>query len=105
MPRRFKRTSLTSRSCWKPIAAVRFLYASQRKWQQATAEYARASELDPEEPYFWWYQALLNQALGDEDSYRRICVAMLERFGTTADPRTAHSVASACTLRQMLCPI
>ena len=52
----------------------------------------------PEEAYFWWYQALLSQAVADEDSYRRICAAMLERFSTTEDPRTAHSVVSACTL-------
>ena len=53
-------------------------------------------ELD--EPYFWWYQALLNLATGDKEEYRRICAAMLERFRTTEDPRTAHSVVSACTL-------
>jgi tetratricopeptide (TPR) repeat protein len=75
-----------------------FLYASQRKWQRAADEYARASELAPQEPYFWWYRALLSQALADESDYRQICAAMFERFAATEDPRTAHAVVSACTL-------
>jgi tetratricopeptide (TPR) repeat protein len=75
-----------------------FLYASQSKWQQAAAEYAQASKLSPDEPYYWWYQAILSLAAGDEQSYRQICVAMMERFGTTQDARAAHSVVSTCTL-------
>jgi tetratricopeptide (TPR) repeat protein len=75
-----------------------YWYASQRQLQQAAAEYARASEFEPDEPYFWWYQALLHLAAGDQQSYRRICAATLERFRSTQDPRTAHSVVSTCTL-------
>jgi tetratricopeptide (TPR) repeat protein len=75
-----------------------FLHASRRQWHQAAAEYARTSDLQPNEPYFWWYQAVLHQAAADQESYRRICLAILERFGTATEPRTAHSVVSACTL-------
>jgi tetratricopeptide (TPR) repeat protein len=75
-----------------------FWYASQRQLPQAAAEYARASEFEPDEPYFWWYQALLHLAADDQQSYRRICAATLERFRLTQDPRTAHSVVSTCTL-------
>ena len=75
-----------------------FWHASLRQWKQAAAEYARASELQPDEPYFWWYQAILHLAVGDQESYRRVCADMLARFRETNDPRTAHTVVSACTL-------
>jgi serine/threonine protein kinase/predicted Zn-dependent protease len=74
------------------------LYAWQRKWQPAAAEYAQASQLQPDEPYFWWYRAILHLAATDRVSHRRICAEMLEHFGGTSDPRTAHSVLGACTL-------
>jgi tetratricopeptide (TPR) repeat protein len=75
-----------------------FRHASLRRWKEAAAEYARASELQPSEPYFWWYQAILHLAVADKESYRRVCEGMFERFRATDDPRTAHSVVSACTL-------
>jgi tetratricopeptide (TPR) repeat protein len=75
-----------------------FWHASRRQWKESAAEYARASELQPGEPYFWWYQAILHLAVADKESYHRVCAGMLESFGTTDDPRTAHSVVSACTL-------
>jgi tetratricopeptide (TPR) repeat protein len=75
-----------------------FLHVSRGEWRQAAAEYARAGELQPDEPYFWWYQAVLYLATSDHDSYRRVCGAMLDHFGKTQDPRTAHTVVAACTL-------
>jgi tetratricopeptide (TPR) repeat protein len=75
-----------------------FWHASRRQWKEAAAEYARASELQPDEPYFWWYQAILHLALSDKESYRRVCAGMLDRFRSTDDPRTAHSVVAACIL-------
>jgi eukaryotic-like serine/threonine-protein kinase len=74
------------------------LHISRRQWNPAAAEFTRASELQPDESYYWWYQAVLHLAVGDRESYRRVCAAMLERMGTTADPRTAHTVVAACTL-------
>ena len=75
-----------------------FFHVSQRRWQEAAAEYARASDFDLNEPYYWWYQALLHLAMGDKEKYRSVCATMLQRFRATEDPRTAHSVVSACTL-------
>jgi serine/threonine protein kinase/Flp pilus assembly protein TadD len=69
------------------------------QWGRAAEEYARASELQPGEPYFWWYQAVARLAGGDVDAYRRACASMLERFGETQDLRTAHAVLAACALR------
>jgi tetratricopeptide (TPR) repeat protein len=74
------------------------LLAWQRNWRRAAAEYGRASNLQPDEPYYWWYQAVLNLAAEDQTSYRRICASMLNRFGGTDDPRTAHAVVAACML-------
>jgi serine/threonine protein kinase/Flp pilus assembly protein TadD len=74
------------------------LYSWQSKWQPAAAEYVRASSLQPDEPYLWWYQAVLNLAAADRESYRRVCTDMLDRFGGTDDARTAHAVVAACTL-------
>jgi serine/threonine protein kinase/tetratricopeptide (TPR) repeat protein len=75
-----------------------FVLAAHGKWREAAAEYERASELQPDEPYFWWYQAVLYLAVSDKDSYRRVCAAMLDRFGASLDRRTAHTVVAACTL-------
>jgi serine/threonine protein kinase/Flp pilus assembly protein TadD len=75
-----------------------FFHVSQQNWRAAAAEYARASELQPDEAYFWWYQAVLYLAAADQDSYRRICVEMVKRFGATEDTRAAHAVVVACTL-------
>jgi serine/threonine protein kinase/Flp pilus assembly protein TadD len=75
-----------------------YLHVSHRRWQEAAAEYARASELQPDEPYFWWYQAVLHLAASDREAYRRVCAALQERFGGSEDPRTAHTVVAACTL-------
>jgi tetratricopeptide (TPR) repeat protein len=75
-----------------------FWHASRRQWKEAAAEYTRASEFDLDEPYFWWYRALLNLAIGDKEEYRRTCAEMVQRFRTTEDARTAHSTVSACTL-------
>ena len=69
------------------------------RWSQAAAEYARASELQPDEPYFWWYQAVTHLAAGDLDAYRHVCAATMERFGATQDPRAAYAVIAACGLR------
>jgi len=74
-------------------------HVTRGQWKQAAAEYARASELQKGEPYLWWYQANTHLAAGDVDAYRRICASMLERFGETQDPRTAHAVVAACGLR------
>jgi serine/threonine protein kinase/uncharacterized protein HemY len=74
------------------------LFASQKNWQPAAAEYSRASELQPDESYLWWYQAVLNLAAADREAYRRVCTDMFDRFNATGNPRAAHAVVAACTL-------
>jgi tetratricopeptide (TPR) repeat protein len=75
-----------------------YLLVSQRRWNEAAPEFARASELQPDEPYFWWFQAILHLASADRVSYRRVCASMLDRFAATDDPRTAHAVVATGTL-------
>jgi hypothetical protein len=40
--------------------------------------------------------ALVGAALGDDEEQRRICGALLNRFGTPKDPQTAKDVAWVC---------
>ncbi len=69
------------------------------RWSHAAAEFARATELNPEDPILWRYQAIAHLAADDADAYRQTCRAMLDRFATTADWQAAGNVMLACVLR------
>jgi tetratricopeptide (TPR) repeat protein len=73
-----------------------FYHIARGQWQQAAAEYGQARALLPEDPRLWWCQAVTHLAADDRKAYRQICVATLERFGATQDPREAYIVVSAC---------
>jgi serine/threonine protein kinase/Flp pilus assembly protein TadD len=70
-------------------------HISLGQWGEAADQYARASALRLEEPYFWFCQALTHLGAGELEAYRRVCAAMLDRFGNSQDPRAAYCVVSA----------
>jgi tetratricopeptide (TPR) repeat protein len=70
-----------------------------RQWDRAAVEFARASELSPEDSYLWRFRGVACFAAADLAAYQQACTAMLERFEKTEDPETAANVLLACTLR------
>jgi tetratricopeptide (TPR) repeat protein len=78
--------------------------AGRRQWTQAAGEFARASALQPEEPYLWHFQAVAHLGAADLPAYRRVCAAMVDRFRKTRDARTAREVVFVCVLRDAALP-
>ena len=73
-------------------------HIDRRQWSEAAVEFARASELRPDDAKLWRFRAMTLFAAGDSDAYRRTCQAMLERFGRTEDRFTAGNLLLACVL-------
>jgi tetratricopeptide (TPR) repeat protein len=69
-----------------------------RQWGEAAAEFAKASELRPDDSDLWFFQAVAHFAAGDVNAYRQTCAAMLKRFEKTEDRRTAGNVLQAVVL-------
>jgi WD40 repeat protein/tetratricopeptide (TPR) repeat protein len=72
--------------------------ARQGRWREASADLARAIELDPNDHWTWYQLAPLLLASGMEKEYRVHATAMLARFGSTDDPSIAERTAKACLL-------
>jgi tetratricopeptide (TPR) repeat protein len=64
----------------------------RRQWSQAAAEFTNACELAPDDSDLWRFRAIAHLGAGDLNAYRQSCLAMLERFEKTGDPRTAGNV-------------
>src|SRR5262249_42105559 len=73
-------------------------YAEHGKWDKAAPLCARAIALGPGDDRHCGLNACLQWQIGDREGYRRLCRDMLDRFGQTSDPVTAHRVARACLL-------
>jgi serine/threonine protein kinase/Flp pilus assembly protein TadD len=69
------------------------------RWKEAAAEFARATELQPEDAHLWRCRAVADLAAGEGNAYRQTCAAMLERFEKSEDRRKAGNVLLACVLR------
>ncbi len=68
------------------------------RWDQAVGLMHKAAELKPDDPWFLYCVAPLHLQVGDRAGYRRICRAMLERFGDTKAPGVAAEIAKTCLL-------
>jgi len=73
------------------------LYAERGRRSEALADYAAALQLRPHPDSMIWYEhALLLIAFGHTDDYRKLCAAMVARYGATTDAglgNLAHTVA------------
>jgi eukaryotic-like serine/threonine-protein kinase len=76
----------------------------RRQWHDAGAEFAKATELRPDDPKLWRFRAVAQFADGDFDAYRQTCTAMLERFGQTEDRFVAANLLLSCVLRDDAIP-
>jgi serine/threonine protein kinase/Flp pilus assembly protein TadD len=67
-------------------------------WDKASADFARAAELRPDDSHRWYILAAAQLGAENEAGHRRTCSGMLERFGKTRDPRSCNSIAYACVV-------
>jgi tetratricopeptide (TPR) repeat protein len=74
------------------------------EWRDAAAEFAKATELHPDDPNLWRYQAVAHFLAGDVVAHRQTCMAMLERFAETDDQFAAGNLLLACVLRSDALP-
>jgi WD40 repeat protein len=75
-----------------------YALAELGQWEKATADYAKAIDLEGNQWEAWHGQAWLCLQRGDMTGYRRTCAGLLERLGSTDNPDTAHWVARTCVL-------
>src|SRR5262245_10148060 len=68
------------------------------EWRDAAAAFAKATELRPDDPSLWRYQAVAHFLAGDVVAHRQTCMAMLERFAKTDDQFAAGNVLLVCVL-------
>jgi tetratricopeptide (TPR) repeat protein len=69
------------------------------RWEQAAADFAHGSTLEPPSEHWDWYiHAVLCLRTGDAAAYRRLGAAMLARFGKPKTPWQAQQLALACSL-------
>ena len=61
-----------------------WVYADREQWQQASADFAKATECKNPDEDAWNSLALLYLRDGELDGYRKTCSDMLERFGAGA---------------------
>jgi tetratricopeptide (TPR) repeat protein len=78
--------------------------AGRREWKAAAEVLARLNALEPPDSVSLRLEADLRSWLGDVEGYRRVCRAMLERFGATSDPTIARRTLSSCLLRDDAIP-
>ncbi len=72
-----------------------FLAYQQSEWQQAFANFARASQLTPAEPSFWLHQAYAAWKLGDTPAYTR-AIAEAKRLAPAASDVATKIAALEC---------
>ena len=68
------------------------------RYAEATADLAKALEVNPDDDWNWFLLAVVLADSGDEPQYQKHCQAMLARFGATKDPVVAEHVVKACLL-------
>jgi tetratricopeptide (TPR) repeat protein len=75
-----------------------WLHARRAHWQQAAADFAKATELDPDNHFNCFFLAHLHLESGDTEGYRQVCSQMLQRFGRTEDSEVARRTSRVCLL-------
>jgi Flp pilus assembly protein TadD len=55
-------------------------YADRGQWNNASADFVKATECKEPDPEAWYSQAMLHLRDGNQDGYRKTCSDMLQRF-------------------------
>lgn len=71
--------------------------AASGEWSKAVESYSRALLVGTDDGEFWFEYSAVLLLSGDQLSYNRACVHMVEAFGKPGGPRAYH-IARACTL-------
>jgi tetratricopeptide (TPR) repeat protein len=71
---------------------------ARKDWNAAASAFVSAGELAPDDAVLACFQAVALAAAGRYDEYRRMCSALVERFGDTKDAVEACNVLFACAL-------
>jgi tetratricopeptide (TPR) repeat protein len=74
------------------------ILAERKEYQPAAADFARAAQASPDDPFLWYYHAMAKLGAEDLDGYRRVCAEMRGRFGKTSDRITAARVVFTCVV-------
>jgi tetratricopeptide (TPR) repeat protein len=76
-----------------------YRYVQLGRWSQAASEFARASELQPDDACLWHFRAVAHLRAGEVRAYEQVCAAMVDRSEKTEDPKAAYHVVYSCVLR------
>jgi tetratricopeptide (TPR) repeat protein len=71
-------------------------HVMRSRFGKAAEDFARAEELDPDDPHLRYERAVSLLLAGDLAGYRAACAAMLSRFKDDESPNAANLVAYAC---------
>jgi serine/threonine-protein kinase len=77
---------------------LRSVLMRQGRGRELLAGWRKALEADPPDHNAWFGYAELCLFLGEQEEYRRVRRALLERFGATADGFVAERTSRACLL-------
>jgi tetratricopeptide (TPR) repeat protein len=72
--------------------------AARQQWAEAAANFGRALALAPGDANLWQCRAAAQLLGGDAAGYRGSCLAALEQFEKTTDPRFAGDLVFFCVL-------
>ncbi|MEX2114277.1 MAG: protein kinase [Pirellulales bacterium] len=75
-----------------------YYLARLKDFRGSAEEFAKASQVNPDDCRLIAFRALTQLAVGDNEDYCRTCAEMMNRFGDTRDLSVAHELVVACTL-------
>ncbi|HEX6885650.1 MAG TPA: serine/threonine-protein kinase [Planctomycetota bacterium] len=81
------------------LKALRLLLVPTGREEEALALFHAESQAGPDDPEAWNGYAELCAYAGRWEEYERVCVELLERFGTVGEPRTCERIGRACLLQ------
>lgn len=75
-----------------------YYHATRNEPAPAADEFAKASDLQPDDARLLGFEALMYLAADKVEAYRSSCREMIERFGDSTNGHVAHSIIDACVL-------
>jgi serine/threonine-protein kinase len=76
-------------------ASLGHLLGEQGRYAEAAVAFAKVVELQPDDSYSWYAQAAAHAGAGELAAHRKVCAAMVERFGNTKDAWVAGRILYA----------
>lgn len=72
------------------------IHAMSSRWPQAVADFASATQLEPEDALGWCYYAMAQLGAGNVSAYRTACAQMQRRFSKAKDASDVACLLYAC---------